>query len=58
MGLGSDFDGIEKTPEGLASPAEVPHIFDELRRRGYSEENIADIAGLNFLNYYKRLGWE
>ena len=32
-------------------------IMDELRRRGYSEEAVADIAGRNFLNYYRRLGW-
>lgn len=25
--------------------------------RGYSEEAVADIAGRNFLNYYRRLGW-
>ena len=56
-GLGSDFDGIETTPAGLSSPAEVPNIFDGLRRRGYSEERIADIAGQNFLEYYRRLGW-
>lgn len=24
---------------------------------GYSEEAVADIAGRNFLNYYRRLGW-
>jgi len=35
----------------------VPKILDELRRRGYSEEAVADIAGRNFLNYYRRLGW-
>ncbi len=58
VGFGSDFDGIETTPEGLSSPAEVPNIFDELRHRGYSEASIADIAGLNFLAYYRRLGWE
>ena len=57
VGLGSDFDGIETTPAGLSSPAEVPNIFDGLRRRGYSEERIADIAGQNFLEYYRRLGW-
>ena len=57
VGLGSDFDGIETTPAGLSSPAEVPNIFDCLRRRGYPEDTIADIAGLNFLNYYRRLGW-
>ena len=28
----------------------------QIYRRGYSEEAVADIAGRNFLNYYRRLG--
>lgn len=57
IGFGSDFDGIEITPTDCQSPADVPAILDELRRRGYSEEAVEDIAGRNFLNYYRRLGW-
>ena len=57
VGFGSDFDGIETTPTDCKSPADVPKILNELRRRGYSEEAVADIAGRNFLNYYRRLGW-
>ena len=55
VGLGSDFDGISRAPEGLGSPAEVPAIFEELRRRGYDEETVKDIAGRSFLAYYERL---
>ena len=36
---------------------ELRRMADELRRCGYSEEAVADIAGNNFLNYYRRLGW-
>ena len=57
MGFGSDFDGIEITPSDCKSPADIPSILDELRRRGYSEEAVEDIAGRNFLNYYRRLGY-
>ena len=57
VGIGSDFDGISSTPVGLETPAQVPNIFEELRRRGYSDDAIADIAGGNFLQYYRRLGW-
>lgn len=57
VGFGSDFDGIEYTPVDCKSPADIPVILDELRRRGYSEEAVEDIAGRNFLNYYRRLGW-
>ena len=57
VGFGSDFDGIECTPKDCQSPADVPNILSELRRRGYDEEAIADIAGRNFLRYYERLGY-
>ena len=48
VGLGSDFDGIELHPIGLNSPADVPAIFDALRARGYDEEALCKIAGLNY----------
>ncbi len=57
VGFGSDFDGIECTPTDCKSPADIPAILDALRGRGYSEEAIEDIAGRNFLNYYRRLGY-
>lgn len=56
VGLGSDFDGIVATPVDCQSPADVPKILDELRRRGYDEEAVAGIAGRNFLDYFRRLG--
>lgn len=48
VGLGSDFDGIEVTPDGLENISMMPVIFDEMRHRGYSEADIEKIAGLNF----------
>jgi len=57
VGFGSDFDGIEINPYDCQSPADIPAILDALRRRGYSEEELEDIAGRNFLEYYRRLGW-
>ena len=57
VGFGSDFDGIECTPYDCQSPADIPAILEALRRRGYGETAIADIAGGNFLAYYRRLGW-
>lgn len=48
VGLGSDFDGIEVTPEGMEDISGFHLIFDELRRRGYSDEDMEKIAGGNF----------
>jgi len=54
LGFGSDFDGIEQWPEGLADPSAFPALLDALRRRGYSEQTLAGIAGLNLWNLLKR----
>ena len=48
VGLGSDFDGIEVTPAGLENISYMPVLLAELATRGYSESDIAKIAGENF----------
>ena len=49
VGIGSDFDGINVTPEGLEDISRIGIIFEEMRERGYSEDDIAKVAGGNFL---------
>lgn len=49
VGIGSDFDGIEVTPAGLEDISCMPHVFEEMRTRGYSDADIAKVAGENFL---------
>lgn len=49
VGIGSDFDGINVTPEGLEDVSKMPVVFEEMRKRGYSESDIEKIAGLNFM---------
>ena len=53
LGFGSDFDGIEAWPEGLGDPTGFPTLLNELRKRGYSEQTLADIAGLNMWRMLK-----
>ncbi len=48
VGLGSDFDGIEVTPEGMEDISKFSLVFDELRLRGYSEADLSKIASGNF----------
>lgn len=48
VGLGSDFDGIEVTPSGLEDASHFSILLDEMRSRGYSEDEISKIAGGNF----------
>ncbi len=55
VGFGSDFDGIDIYPVGLRHPGEFPNLISVFRRRGYSEEDIALIAGKNLLSYFERI---
>lgn len=49
IGLGSDFDGVSKTPVGLENAAvAVPHIVQGLTARGYSQGEINKIIGGNW----------
>lgn len=55
VGFGSDFDGIDCCPIGLENPADIPALLNALRKRGYSEATIEDIAGKNLLRYFAML---
>ena len=49
VGIGSDFDGIESTPVGLESADKYPALFEELARRGWTDDELAALAGRNVL---------
>jgi membrane dipeptidase len=50
VGLGSDFDGVGDTlPDGLEDVATYPALLAELMRRGWSDADIAKLAGGNVL---------
>jgi membrane dipeptidase len=49
VGLGSDFDGINDTPEGLAGVDRYPALLEELMHRGWTDAEIAQLAGENVL---------
>lgn len=50
VGLGSDFDGVGETlPAGLTDVATYPALLAELMRRGWSDTDIAKLAGNNVL---------
>lgn len=49
VGIGSDFDGISVTPEGMEDVSMIGKVFDEMSRRGYRDSEIEKVAGGNFL---------
>lgn len=53
VGFGSDFDGIESWPEGLANPSDFPALIERLRDRGYTQEQLEKIAGRNYWRVLK-----
>ncbi|KAI0503310.1 dipeptidase [Xylaria bambusicola] len=55
VGVGSDFDGIPSTPEGLDDVSKYPDLFAELLRRGVSDDDIAKIAGGNILRVWAQV---
>jgi len=48
VGLGSDFDGASM-PDGMEDCSKLPKITEALLRKGYSEDDIRKILGLNLL---------
>ena len=49
LGIGSDFDGISSTPVGLEDVSKYPDLLAELLRRGWSDTDVAKVAGGNIL---------
>ncbi|HZK34044.1 MAG TPA: dipeptidase, partial [Bacillota bacterium] len=53
IGFGSDFDGIENTPEGIVGPEGFKLIINDLLRLNYSEDDVKKIAHGNFKRVLK-----
>ena len=53
-GIGADLDGIPYTPEGLTGVQAYPLLFAELIRRGWSDANLAKLAGGNVLRVLRQ----
>ena len=53
VGLGSDFDGINSSPQHLNGVEDYPLITKELLARGYSKNDILKILGGNFIRVLK-----
>jgi membrane dipeptidase len=50
VGIGSDYDGVSNSlPDGLESVATYPALLAEMLRRGWSDADVAKLAGGNVL---------
>jgi membrane dipeptidase len=47
VGIGSDFDGILRTPQGLEDASCYGNLVEKLLERGFGEEDVLKICGGN-----------
>jgi membrane dipeptidase len=55
VGLGSDFDGVGRLPEGINDVSDLPNITRELVKREYSDEDILKFLGGNHLRGFREV---
>lgn len=58
VGIGSDFDGIAATANGLEDVSKMPGLVAVLLKRGYSESDLKKILGGNFLRVVRAVTGE
>ncbi|KAG8213528.1 membrane dipeptidase-domain-containing protein [Butyriboletus roseoflavus] len=52
VGIGSDYDGIGSTPEGLEDVSKYPALIAELYRRDWDKYELAGLTGGNLLRVF------
>lgn len=55
VGIGSDFDGMLRGPQGMDDVSRYPHLVAELLRRGVSEEEARSVVGGNVIRLLARV---
>lgn len=53
VAIGSDFDGVDSTPQGLNDVRDFPALTQALIGRGYSAEAIRKIMGENMMRVFR-----
>jgi membrane dipeptidase len=53
VGIGSDYDGIDRGPTGLEDVSTFPTLLAELIRRGWSDADLRKLAGENVLRAFR-----
>jgi len=55
VGIGSDFDGIAATANGLEDISKMPALVAVLLKRGYAETDLKKLLGENFLRVVREV---
>lgn len=54
VGIGADYDGADMWPEGMEDVSSYPLLFAELIRRGWTDRELAMLAGENVLRVLEK----
>lgn len=54
VGLGGDYDGIDRLPDGLEDVSGYPRLFDALAARGWSEDDLSKLGHGNVLRVLRQ----
>ena len=54
VGIGADYDGNDRWPQGLEDVSSYPKLFAELIRRGWTDRELKMLAGENVLRVLER----
>lgn len=54
VGLGSDFDGVSRLPDGMEDVSKLPALTEELLDRGYDAGEVGMILGDNVMRAFRR----
>lgn len=55
IGLGTDYDGISNTPNGLEDVSKIPKLVEALFNEGYNTSDIKKILQANWLRLFKEV---
>ncbi|XP_040427460.1 dipeptidase 2-like isoform X2 [Cygnus olor] len=55
IGIGGDYDGVERFPEGLEDVSKYPSLIEELLRRGWNEIELKAVLRENFLRVFREV---
>ncbi|CAL1539767.1 unnamed protein product [Lymnaea stagnalis] len=55
VGIGSDYDGVERVPVGLEDVSTYPALFAELLRRNWTPSDLEKLAGRNLVRVFQEV---
>ncbi|KAB5525873.1 hypothetical protein PHYPO_G00145210 [Pangasianodon hypophthalmus] len=55
IGIGGDYDGASGFPQGLEDVSKYPALIGELLSRNWSEQELAGVLRLNFLQVFEKV---